>query len=54
MVKKLETEISSQRSKPVEFLEYSNYLIEHGGEETVKTTIWPVIANDLSYVGQYW
>lgn len=40
--------------RAIAMTEYSNYLIGHGEEETVKTTIWPVIANDLSYVGQYW
>ncbi|KAK3353146.1 family 15 glycosyl hydrolase [Lasiosphaeria hispida] len=33
---------------------YANWLIQHGETERVKTVIWPVIANDLSYVGQYW
>ena len=33
---------------------YSNYLIKNGQQKDVKNRIWPVIANDLSYVGQYW
>ncbi|KAK0715681.1 Six-hairpin glycosidase-like protein [Lasiosphaeris hirsuta] len=33
---------------------YANWLVEHGEKERVKTVIWPVIANDLSYVGEYW
>ncbi|KAL3420003.1 Glucoamylase P [Phlyctema vagabunda] len=33
---------------------YSNYLIKNGQSKYVKTVIWPVISNDLSYVGQYW
>ncbi|KAK4042294.1 1, 4-alpha-D-glucan glucohydrolase [Parachaetomium inaequale] len=33
---------------------YANYLVAHGEAERVKTAVWPVIANDLSYVGQYW
>jgi len=33
---------------------YSKWLIKNGKSKDVKTRIWPVIANDLSYVGQYW
>lgn len=33
---------------------YANYLISHGEAARAKTEVWPVIANDLSYVGQYW
>ncbi|KAH8594506.1 1, 4-alpha-D-glucan glucohydrolase [Bisporella sp. PMI_857] len=33
---------------------YSKYLIKNGKSKDVKNRIWPVIANDLSYVGQYW
>lgn len=33
---------------------YSNYLISNGQKSYVKSTIWPIIANDLSYVAQYW
>jgi glucoamylase len=33
---------------------YSNWLIEHGQKSKVKTVIWPIIQNDLSYVGEYW
>ncbi|RDW69741.1 putative glucoamylase P [Coleophoma cylindrospora] len=33
---------------------YSNYLLQSGQSTYVKTVIWPIISNDLSYVGQYW
>jgi glucoamylase len=33
---------------------YSKYLIEIGQRKKASTVIWPVISNDLSYVGQYW
>jgi len=33
---------------------YSKWMIKNGKSKDVKTRIWPVIANDLSYVGQYW
>lgn len=33
---------------------YSEYLIGSGQYNTAKTVVWPVIANDLAYVGQYW
>ncbi|KAK4192005.1 family 15 putative glycoside hydrolase [Podospora australis] len=40
--------------RAVALITYSNYLISKGQSARVKTEIWPVIANDLSYVGQYW
>ncbi|KAL9029390.1 MAG: hypothetical protein Q9196_002361 [Gyalolechia fulgens] len=33
---------------------YSRWLLSHGSESNVSTTIWPIISNDLNYVGQYW
>lgn len=33
---------------------YSNYLIKNGQSKKAKEIIWPIISNDLSYVGQYW
>ena len=33
---------------------YSGWLMANGGEKNVSTTIWPIISNDLNYVGQYW
>ena len=33
---------------------YSRWLITQGDESTVVSDLWPVIRNDLAYVGQYW
>lgn len=33
---------------------YSRWLIANGRQSNVSASIWPIIANDLSYVGQYW
>ncbi|KAI8632130.1 carbohydrate-binding module family 20 protein [Xylariaceae sp. FL1651] len=33
---------------------YSNWLISHGQKQKARTVVWPIISNDLSYVGQYW
>ncbi|KAI0514762.1 carbohydrate-binding module family 20 protein [Xylaria bambusicola] len=40
--------------RAVALIAYSNWLISNGQEERAKTVVWPVISNDLSYVGQYW
>lgn len=33
---------------------YSNWLINHNQFQRAKLVIWPIISNDLSYIGQYW
>ncbi|MCJ1313258.1 hypothetical protein MMC25_006935 [Agyrium rufum] len=33
---------------------YSRWLISNGYSSTVTSVVWPIISNDLSYVGQYW
>ncbi|KAJ5610328.1 glucan 1-4-alpha-glucosidase [Penicillium lagena] len=33
---------------------YANWLISHGQSREAKKIMWPVISNDLAYVGQYW
>ncbi|KAL8926415.1 MAG: hypothetical protein Q9208_002958 [Pyrenodesmia sp. 3 TL-2023] len=33
---------------------YSRWLIANGRQSNVTASVWPIIANDLSYVGQYW
>ncbi|KAL8693611.1 MAG: hypothetical protein Q9224_003722 [Gallowayella concinna] len=33
---------------------YSRWLLANEGESTVSSKIWPIILNDLNYVGQYW
>ena len=33
---------------------YSRWLLLNGDKNNVSSKIWPIISNDLSYVGQYW
>jgi len=33
---------------------YSRWLLSNGGTSTVTSVIWPIVSNDLNYVGQYW
>ncbi|KAL9600100.1 MAG: hypothetical protein Q9179_003331 [Wetmoreana sp. 5 TL-2023] len=33
---------------------YSQWLLSNEGEGNVSSAIWPIISNDLNYVGQYW
>ncbi|TAQ84196.1 hypothetical protein B7494_g7480 [Chlorociboria aeruginascens] len=40
--------------RAIALISYSNWLIKNGQSSEVKEVIWPIIANDLSYVGQYW
>ncbi|RDL30375.1 putative Glucoamylase P [Venustampulla echinocandica] len=40
--------------RAITLITYSNWLAENGEKERAKNVIWPVISNDLSYVGQYW
>lgn len=35
-------------------LAYGNHLIEQGQRDKAIQNVWPVVRNDLSYVGQYW
>ncbi|KUJ06868.1 1, 4-alpha-D-glucan glucohydrolase [Mollisia scopiformis] len=40
--------------RAIALMTYSNWLIKNGNSTAAKTIIWPIIANDLSYVGEYW
>ncbi|RQM05172.1 hypothetical protein DH86_00003182 [Scytalidium sp. 3C] len=40
--------------RAISLINYSNWLIKNGQSSTAKTVVWPIIQNDLSYVGQYW
>ncbi|KAH7355360.1 1, 4-alpha-D-glucan glucohydrolase [Rhexocercosporidium sp. MPI-PUGE-AT-0058] len=40
--------------RAVTLITYSNYLIKNGQSQKAREIIWPIISNDLSYVGQYW
>ncbi|OJD26724.1 hypothetical protein ACJ73_01894 [Blastomyces percursus] len=35
-------------------ISYARWLVANGHAETVKTIVWPVVQNDLSYVAQFW
>ncbi|KAI1757169.1 carbohydrate-binding module family 20 protein [Xylaria castorea] len=40
--------------RAIALITYSNWLVSHGQKQKAKTVVWPIISNDLSYVGQYW
>jgi glucoamylase len=40
--------------RAITLMTYSKWLMKHGQTKKVKNVIWPIISNDLSYVGQYW
>lgn len=40
--------------RAITLITYSRWLAENGQQAKAKEVIWPIIANDLSYVGQYW
>ncbi|KAH8200048.1 hypothetical protein TruAng_005770 [Truncatella angustata] len=40
--------------RAIALIAYSNWLTENDGQDTATTDVWPIISNDLSYVGQYW
>lgn len=40
--------------RAITLITYSNWLIDNGGFDRAQKVIWPIISNDLSYVGQYW
>ncbi|KAK6206338.1 hypothetical protein LQW54_007790 [Pestalotiopsis sp. IQ-011] len=40
--------------RAVALITYSNWLAANGQASRAKTVVWPIISNDLSYVGQYW
>lgn len=33
---------------------YSSWLLSNGDTATITNVIWPIVSNDLNYVGQYW
>lgn len=35
-------------------LAYGNYLLGHGQHSNALENVWPVVRNDLGYIGQYW
>ncbi|GAP87391.1 putative glycosyl hydrolase family 15 [Rosellinia necatrix] len=40
--------------RAIALITYSNWLVSSGQAEKAQKVVWPVISNDLSYVGQYW
>ncbi|KAF7869951.1 hypothetical protein EAF04_004735 [Stromatinia cepivora] len=40
--------------RAIALMAYSNWLINHNQFQRAKLVIWPIISNDLSYIGQYW
>lgn len=40
--------------RAIALITYSNWLVANGQVARAKTVVWPIISNDLSYVGQYW
>jgi glucoamylase len=40
--------------RAIALIEYSHWLLDQGEDDKVANLIWPIISNDISYVGQYW
>lgn len=40
--------------RAITLMDYANYLTKNGDTQSAADTLWPIISNDLSYVGQYW
>ncbi|KAK6596119.1 glucoamylase P (glycosyl hydrolase family 15) [Botrytis cinerea] len=40
--------------RAIALMAYSDWLINHNQLQRAKLVIWPIIANDLSYIGEYW
>ncbi|ETS82347.1 Glucoamylase P [Pestalotiopsis fici W106-1] len=40
--------------RAIALITYSNWLVAAGQAGRAKSVVWPIISNDLSYVGQYW
>ncbi|ETS75535.1 Glucoamylase P [Pestalotiopsis fici W106-1] len=40
--------------RAIALIAYSNWLVDNGQQDTATSDVWPIISNDLSYVGQYW
>lgn len=40
--------------RAITLMTYSKWLVKNGQAKKAKNIIWPIISNDLSYVGQYW
>ena len=40
--------------RAITLMTYSKWLMKNGQAKKAKNVFWPIISNDLSYVGQYW
>ncbi|KFY26544.1 hypothetical protein V493_04022 [Pseudogymnoascus sp. VKM F-4281 (FW-2241)] len=40
--------------RAITLMTYSKWLMKNGQAKKARKIIWPIISNDLSYVGQYW
>lgn len=40
--------------RAIALIDYANWLISNGYSSTASSILWPIIANDLAYVAQYW
>lgn len=40
--------------RAIAIIQYARWLIDNGYPQTAASVAWPVIRNDLAYVGQYW
>ena len=40
--------------RAITLIAYSNWLLAEGQNTTVISSIWPVVVNDLAYIGEYW
>ncbi|EHL00123.1 putative Glucoamylase P [Glarea lozoyensis 74030] len=40
--------------RAIALMTYSDWLLRNGQSAKARNIVWPVISNDLSYVGQYW
>ena len=42
------------QSRATAMIGYAQWLITNGYSSTASSMLWPIISNDLSYIGQYW
>lgn len=40
--------------RAIVLISYGNWLVDNGYSDTAVSAIWPILANDLAYVVQYW
>jgi len=40
--------------RAIALMQYAKWMVDNGYPETASEVLWPIIRNDLAYVGQYW